>query len=601
MGNYYIECIAAHGSGKKDAAIHFTDGLNIIQGYSDTGKTCVLKCIDYIFGSSEKPFDTNTGYTYVTMRVVTPHGEISFTRYVGKNQIQVVSTVPGIDTDTYDIKYRSNQKKPVINSVWFKLLGIEGEPMIVSNSDFEKRHLTWRTITKLAYIRETNIHQPESIIEPTQVVEKTLFLSALLYLVSGRDFAETDAKTKKEIRVARRKAVEEYVNKQLGNIAERKKAVTENLTAFANVDVEAEMAHIISDIKDTDTAITQAVNESKDLLGKIMSIEEKAAECDVLLSRYKTLRGQYTADVRRLTFIVEGEIEYQGVPHTTKCPFCDSKMETRNRTSYIEAAKAELSRIVAQLNGLAATEEDVRKEQAEIENELQTLRSKRADIEAMIDEQLRPKADALQTALTSYRSYISLKQEMTIIEAFSESWTTDLRELPTETDDTVKYRPKEYFDDSFLASMDAYAMSILKECSYENLTSARFNLSDFDIEVNGGKKSANHGKGFCAFLNTVVALMFRKYLANDAKYNPGLLMIDTPLLGLDQGVDDAAPESMRSALFRYFMNNQRDGQLIVVENLEHIPNLDYAKSGAKVITFTKGRFEGRYGFLDGIY
>ena len=133
MGNYHIESIAAHGSGKKDAVIHFTDGLNIIQGYSDTGKTCVLKCIDYIFGSSEKPFDTNTGYTYVTMKVVTPHGEISFTRYVGKNQIQVVSTVPGIDTDTYDIKYRSNQKKPVINSVWFKLLGIEGEPMIVSN------------------------------------------------------------------------------------------------------------------------------------------------------------------------------------------------------------------------------------------------------------------------------------------------------------------------------------------------------------------------------------------------------------------------------------------------------------------------------------
>jgi len=65
-------------------------------------------------------------------------------------------------------------------------------------------------------------------------------------------------------------------------------------------------------------------------------------------------------------------------------------------------------------------------------------------------------------------------------------------------------------------------------------------------------------------------------------------------------VDDAAPESMRTALFKYFMHNQGEGQLIVVENLENIPKLNYEAAGANVITFTKGRFEGRYGFLDGV-
>ena len=126
-------------------------------------------------------------------------------------------------------------------------------------------------------------------------------------------------------------------------------------------------------------------------------------------------------------------------------------------------------------------------------------------------------------------------------------------------------------------------------------------MTDFDIEVNGGKKATKHGKGYRAFLNTVVALMFRKYLCNDAKYNPGLLIIDTPLLGLDQGVDDAAPESMRTALFTYFMNHQDEGQVVVIENLDHIPNLNYEESGANIITFTKGRSKGRYGFLEGVF
>ena len=321
----------------------------------------------------------------------------------------------------------------------------------------------------------------------------------------------------------------------------------------------------------------------------------------MLLSRYKALKSQYTGDIRRLTFIVEGEVEYQNVPHSAKCPFCDGKMPVHDRTSYIDASRAELTRIIAQLNGLGETETDVQKEQADIEAELTALCAKRTDIEMLISEQLRPKADALQDTLKNYRVYIRLKHEMDVIDSFSDSWTTDLRELPEEGDNTLKYHPKEYFDNAFLATMDAYAKSILEECNYENLTSARFNLTDFDIEVNGGKKSTNHGKGYRAFLNTVVALMFRRYLAKDAKYNPGLLIVDTPLLGLDQGVDDAAPESMRTALFKYFMNNQTEGQMIVVENLDHIPDLDYTTSGATVITFTKGRFEGRYGFLNDVY
>ena len=601
MSKFYIERVSAHGSGKNDAIVSFGKGLNIIQGYSDTGKTCVLKCIDFIYGSSEIPFDKNTGYNKVSMKIITPNGAITFSRAIGKNQLQVVSENPDIETGTYDIGYKKKQKNPAINAVWLKLIGIDDEPMIPKNSDFAKKHLTWRTLLGLVYITEKDIVRSESVVMPEQYSEKTLFLSALLYLICGRDFAETDAQTKKEIRDARRKAVEEYVNKQLSAIANRKRQLTEQLAIFTDVDVEAEIARIISEVETIDASITQAVSSSKDLLGQILTTEEKSAECTVLLLRYQSLKSQYAADIKRLTFLVEGEVEYQSIPHVSKCPFCDGKMTPRDRESYIEASRRELSRIVAQLEGLEAAEADVKAELAAIEAELISLRAKREDIETLISEQLRPKAENLRKILTNYRSYISLKHELDVIASFSDGWTTDLRKLPEETGDTIQYHPKEYFDDAFMSVMDVLATDILTECNYENLTSARFNLSDFDIEVNGGKKSTNHGKGYRAFLNTIVVLMFRKYFATNAKYSPGLLIIDTPLLGLDQGVDDAAPESMRSALFRYFMNNQEEGQMIVVENLEHIPNLDYTASGATVTTFTKGRFEGRYGFLEDVY
>lgn len=58
--------------------------------------------------------------------------------------------------------------------------------------------------------------------------------------------------------------------------------------------------------------------------------------------------------------------------------------------------------------------------------------------------------------------------------------------------------------------------------------------------------------------------------------------------------------SMRTALFQYFINHQDEGQLIVIENLDHIPHLQYEEAGATVTKFVKGREEGRYGFLNDV-
>ncbi|MDO4275852.1 MAG: hypothetical protein Q4D16_19460 [Eubacteriales bacterium] len=89
MANFYIERIVSDQ--KEDAVATFGKGLNIIQGYSNTGKTCVIKCIDFIFGSGETPFDKSTGYTKVTMVVNTDKGKITFSRAIGKNQVNVAS------------------------------------------------------------------------------------------------------------------------------------------------------------------------------------------------------------------------------------------------------------------------------------------------------------------------------------------------------------------------------------------------------------------------------------------------------------------------------------------------------------------------------
>ena len=92
-------------------------------------------------------------------------------------------------------------------------------------------------------------------------------------------------------------------------------------------------------------------------------------------------------------------------------------------------------------------------------------------------------------------------------------------------------------------------------------------------------------------------MAFRKFMMENAVYNPGLHIIDTPLHGIDEGTKNETSESVQTALFQYFIDNREMGQLIIVENKLTLPKLDYDQIGVKGIIFTGIVGEEHCGFL----
>lgn len=599
MYKFYISKVTARGSGKTDSFVDFSPGLNLVEGRSNTGKTCIIKCIDFCFGSKEKPFDDSLGYTVIELSICTPRGDIQITRTFGKNKVDVITSVPGFENGIYDLKYNSKKKEPnpVLSDLLFASIGIEDTQFIYKNKHYDTQRMSWRTILPLLLFHVADIVKESSVIEPTQGTEKTAFLSALLLLINGKQFSEEDAKVKKEIRVARKRAVEEYVNSKISSVTKKKQELEKQLALFDGINVEDKMQEVINSIQDTEVKISEATSQSQEILSQILELQEKATECNLLQGRYAALRGQYVSDIRRLTFIVNGEVELKKLPVNTKCPFCDGDIPAKKEKSYIESAQAELHRITNQMNGLADTESELIAEKEEIKSNLAELEKKRSEIDKIIQEQLQPKAEALRKMHNDYRTYIQIQHELNVISDFADSWTADLRELPSEEESEKEYHPKEYLDKDFQEKIDTILKSALEECNFPNLTTARLNLSSFDVEVNGRKKQNFNGQGYTAFLNSIVAMSFRQYLSENAVYDPGFLVIDTPLLGLDQGVSDVSPESMRTALYTFFTKHQDNGQVILLDNMNNVPEIDFKLSDTNVITFTKGLEPGRYGFL----
>ena len=599
MSKFYITKVLAKGSGKTDSFVELQSGLNLIQGRSNTGKTCIIKCIDFCFGGKNKPFDDSLGYTTIELSLHTQKGNIQITRSFGKNKVEVVTNVPGYDSCTYDLKFNPKKKEPapLLGDLLLASIGIEDEQYIYKNKYFDTQKMSWRTILPLLLFSVTDIVKETSVIEPTQGTEKTAFLSSLLLLIYGKEFANIAPKTKKEIRVAMKKAVEEYVNKKIVAISEKKKVLEEQLDLFDGIDVEEKMEEIINSIKATEEKISTATSTSKKILGQILELQEQAAECNLLQRRYAILRGQYISDIKRLSFIVNGEVEMKNVAHNTICPFCNGTIPDKSKKSYIKSAQAELHRITSQMNGLVEIEKELLAEKEDIATQLKQLETQRDNIEKIIQDELQPQADSLKKMHDDYRVYIQIQHELSVIADFAISWKTDLRELPSEEEFESEYHPKELLDKEFREKIDKLLKDALTECSFPNLTTARLNLSSFDVEINGRKKQNFNGQGYTSFLNSIIAMSFRQYLSEYAVYDPGLLVIDTPLLGLDQGVSDVSPESMRASLYTYFANHQDCGQIILLDNMKDVPAIDFESTGTNVITFTKRLEEGRYGFL----
>lgn len=389
--------------------------------------------------------------------------------------------------------------------------------------------------------------------------------------------------------------VADYINKRLNDFAERKNELNK-LPVGDEEYLQEKVENILVEIAKTEEKIADSVNRSKQLLKEIYVVSDQLAECNTLYNRYKALKTQYASDIKRLTFIVEGELHKGKMHANSKCPFCDSSISSSQKeASYAETSHAELHRIQLQLDDLLEAEQDLIKERSTLESKLARLNNEKSDVELLINDELKPKIAGLRSTLYDYRRAIEIRNESVVITKYETTMKSELFEAMMEDESAVEFKIKNYFNSDIIATLDIYLNRILEACKFDGYSSAYFDSSSFDIFINGTPKDT-YGKGYRAFLNTVLAISLMEYLTDKGKYAPELLIIDTPILSLKEKEDGVASDTMKAALFQYLLDNQGHGQVIIVEN--DIPDLDY--SNANVIQFTKDESYGRYGFLNDV-
>lgn len=619
MAGFFIEKLVVSGKGKEPSTVEFSDGLNFIVGPSNTGKTMIFECIDYLFGFEPKDtkpfqFDSKWGYDHFKLITRTPNGTVIFERKFGENKIALSGTDPNFDYRIYSLGHTAKYN---ISSVWLQMIGINEPHKILSTKTGKTQALTWRSMFHMFFLKQEHITRTSSVLlSPSNKLNNadTVAKAIVHFLMTGNDADNNIHFKDKKLITAKRGAVIDYIKGTVARLAQRESELLNKyhsvemmsmLSNYSIKDAQSEIDTINCEINELQYKINKNIEQSKALMNSIYTNNSRLSECDTLVDRFSALRSQYLSDIERLTFVVDGKLAHSSIPKPQQCPFCDSEIQSSDEPSYADAAKAELQHIRSHLVELEKAEKDLSRKRHTIVSTIEELESRKRHIDRDLSLELKPRFEELKERLSMYRHIVELNKELEVVRNEEMVFNQELTEKETEPELTQNnYDMNEYFDYESLHAFEETLRSILEASGYERAGSARINMKAFDLEVGGSQKAISNGGGYCGFLNSVVSLALVEYLEKYGEYSPGIFAADSPLTQLSESEFTSNMNTVKAGFINHLLSISNEGesplvQIIIAEHKEKLPIND--KFQANLIEFTGDKNHGRYGFLNAVF
>lgn len=594
-----LEAIGPNGT----SVIEFAKNITLIMGKSETGKTTIWKCVDYLFGADRddkhKPFLSATGYDTVKGYFSCELGDFVLTRKIDETKICVSSDVPELNSDEPYITTTSSKKW--IGRFFNKVLGIEPDFKIPWSFDGKMKVFSWRDVKQEFMTNEKRAETSDSILLSSHETNNTALLAELLYLLYKTDFSDYDAEDGTRMKKARKAAVQKYIKSKQDTITVKLAELKKKYKDMKPEDISVLFEEVTNKLKEINERISSISNERDSIRPKLEEAKQRQSEVLVSLNKFETLESQLTADIKRLSFIVDGANITQKAPKKTKCPFCQSEVvSNHDHTAYIEASRGELNRTIANLNGLYESRQDLIEEKDGLAESISGFEANIRKLECELNETLIPAQSELQDKLRNYQEIVSYQQALKMYEAMNSEYGQDYTEYE-KIDAEIDFKPKSLFAGDFAVELANNYREILIAMNFTPVETVEFDLAAFDMMVNGNPKS-NRSKGYSAILNSILVLALRKYINDHGEINPHFYFMDSPLHGLmTETTDENNADDLRKGFFKYLFENYGDDQIIIIENTDNHELPPITGRDNKVIEFTKDEQRGRYGFLVGVY
>jgi peptidoglycan hydrolase CwlO-like protein len=330
MGRLALSHLTFTGTNAAPASVDFSPHVTVIHGPSDTGKSFIVDAIDFVLGAKElKEIPEREGYSRVLLGLELPTGErITLARSVDGGSISLyrsdIRVEPSTPADeTLAAKHSAASTKNISR---FLLDQVDlDEKQVRKNARNETHMLSFRDLTRLCLIGETEMQAEEAPGLSGNPVNKTKEVSALKLLLTGEDdsalTAVTSPQEQKRLRGARQEVVERMLSQlesQLQDVAEPTELATQ-------------LGKLNSTIDEHSTMIGSLTEQRGQLLvahSKLQSADNaqrsEYSDAAALRQRFTLLQKQYESDLARLEMIAEAG-NLLGYFRRGTCVFCGAE------------------------------------------------------------------------------------------------------------------------------------------------------------------------------------------------------------------------------------------------------------------------------------
>lgn len=565
------------GQGKKDAVLEFKEGLNVISGDSDTGKTYAFQCLNYILGAEKMPKVINEadGYEQISLEFEIDGFCYRLERVIGANKIIAI-----YDNEIRELSYKHDATNTNNISRFLLSLLLEHEKNIYvkKNSKNEKRTLSFRDVVHLCMIDETDIIGETSVFQTVQYTNRTVKSSIFKYMVTGVDDEKDSLEDDSEQENIRRSGVVQFLEKKKDALVKEIAQIEadENYQLYVN---SSTVSEIIEKIKDIRALITEYNLEISRNNTNIREIKQNCYEDEILLSEFEQLSIHYQEEIKR-NGMISTHTEFLAQLPGLGCPICN---QTFNMSVITPENEEVLYKYFIEHNLMIHKKiEELELAQKDITERLETnrtlilkLEENNAELLEMIEEQQKI-LETMNGNISMIRQLDAIRKSLDIYRSELTSIEQDIIAYSEKVKKTVGKAVNQ--DSSLYNGYCERVEDVLKTWGLTANNGVCFDSDNLDLYIDN-KPRASWGKGYRAFIMSAMVIGLMRYCCESELLHPGFVIIDSPLVSLKerkkgtdgQWVDDYMEKRMIEDIFK----NDSVQQVIIFENKDLKYDLNY--------------------------
>lgn len=605
-----LDTLVFSGSNKLPAVISFTPGLNVITGPSNTGKTLIFQCINYVLGSSKKPKSPPEAKGYTTIYLTIKANDTFFTieRSIQSSDVRIYpakydridkvesSTVPATASGTENL-----------STFLLNLIGI-GDKRLKKNERNETVTLTFNILKTILLIGELKIQSEVSPIfsgaNTAETYEKALFR----FLLTGVDYSSVIAQEKSAIRKANASGRIEL----LSQLITRHKAELQNSSPLLELEgqllrLDRSIALELLNLEQDEAKLANLAAERKQNWESAIQAESKLDQLRELKNRFELLDKYYDNDLSRLEAIVETGDALTNLGAGV-CPCCGAAPENHQPNCVIsdeevnnvkDACSNERNKIQLLKADLQKTSDQVAEDIEQVGSIVHTHKQLFEQLDKQIIQELNPRVQSAQKNIAKLYDEKKIVEQSIYLQEHIGTLTGMLNGAERDFKaKTVKQKAEVGVAVAEAAEFVDIVYKILDAWSYPEL--ARVNFSEIDQDfVIGDKSRIDQGKGYRALSHAAFIIALMEYCLAKNDSHPGFIVLDSPLVtfrGTDPDVteEEGISVDLKDSFFNALSAMPNDRQIIIIDNDEPPTSI---KDKINYIHFTKRSDTGRAGFI----